>query len=77
MQTEKRSLNKQISLDESQNEGRDLIEYLFASITAPDAVMERREDRADIDGGVRQLPEDQPTAVRLRHLEGYTLKQLA
>ena len=37
----------------------------------------REEASADLRNRVDQLPKDQAEAVRLRHLEGWSLKQMA
>lgn len=74
---QKRSAKKERSLDEPLAEGRTLGNYLAADWSSPSQRAMRGEAAVRLARAIRQLASDQQEAVRLRHLEGMSLKQIA
>ena len=75
--SQKRALNKERRLDDSRNSGPALRQRLAAKLSTPSAKAIRTEEAAQLLKLLDQLPEDQRTAVRLRHFEDWTLPELA
>jgi RNA polymerase sigma-70 factor (ECF subfamily) len=76
-QTKKRSLQQERSLNEPLDGGQQLCELLAAEQSSPSQRAMKGEAAVQLARAICQLPEDQREAVRLRHLEGFSLKQLA
>jgi RNA polymerase sigma-70 factor, ECF subfamily len=76
-EAKKRSLQQECSLDEPMNEGFALRDCLAGDQTSPSQRAMRGEAAVRLAQAIGQLPEDQQEAIRLRHLEGYSLRELA
>jgi RNA polymerase sigma-70 factor (ECF subfamily) len=76
-EAKKRSLQQECSLDEPQMDGITLADCLPSDQSSPSQRAMRGETAVRLAQAIRQLPNDQQEAVRLRHLEGFSLKQLA
>jgi RNA polymerase sigma-70 factor (ECF subfamily) len=76
-EAKKRSLQQERSLDEPQVGGVTLAECLASDQSSPSQRAMRGEAAVRLAQAIGQLPTDQQEAVRLRHLEGLSLKQLA
>ena len=75
---EKRSLRKEEKkLDESRKNGLRFRDTVPANQSSPSQKAMKSESRRSIEEALSELPADQGEAVRLRHLEGWSLKQLA
>ena len=74
---QKRALKKERRLDDSRNSGPALRQALSAEQSTPSAKAIRTEEASHLLQLLDQLPEDQRTAVRLRHCEDWTLAELA
>lgn len=73
---QKRSISQQRSLDDSRM-GNSRAGWLAADQSSPSHRAIRAEAAIKLARALRQLPEDQREAVRLRHLEGWSLSELA
>lgn len=73
----KRSANKERSLDETGPDRQALANYLAADWSSPSQRAMRGEAAIRLAQAIGQLPPDQQEAVRLRHLEGHTLREIA
>lgn len=58
-------------------DGRQRLDWLAGELTTPSQVAMREERAVLLAQAIEALPEDQREAVRLRHLEGCSLRQLA
>jgi RNA polymerase sigma-70 factor, ECF subfamily len=76
-EAKKRSLQQECSLDQPWNDGIALRDCVAADQTSPSQRAMRGEAAVRLATAIGALPDDQQEAVRLRHLEGYSLKQLA
>jgi RNA polymerase sigma-70 factor, ECF subfamily len=76
-QAKKRSVQQERSLNEPLDGGQELHKLLAAEQSSPSQRAMRGEASVQLAWAICKLPEDQREAVRLRHLEGYSLKQLA
>ena len=76
-EAKKRSVQQERSLSEPQEGGQELVDFVAAEQSSPSQRAMRGEAAVQLAWAIRTLPEDQQEAVRLRHLEGYSLKQLA
>jgi RNA polymerase sigma-70 factor (ECF subfamily) len=74
---QKRATDKERSLDDSNGLGRALREVLAAEQSSPSRRAMRDEDAVGLAQAMQTLPEDQHEAIRLRHLEGWSLAQIA
>jgi RNA polymerase sigma-70 factor (ECF subfamily) len=73
----KRAVRRETSLDESHGDGFPLRDHLAAHQTSPSLRAVRLEQAAQFLAALEQLPADQREAVRLRHIEGLPLDQIA
>lgn len=74
---EKRSVDKERSLADSAGSGCSLGQRLEADQSSPSTRARRGEAWEQLERVLRGLPDDQAEAVRLRHIRGWTLAQLA
>jgi RNA polymerase sigma-70 factor (ECF subfamily) len=74
---QKRSLGRERSMDDSREGGAPLKQELAASFSTPSQKAMRGEDADRLSRALTTLPADQREAVRLRHLEGWTLADIA
>lgn len=74
VQTKKRTTDKERSLAGTSTNAPGLFE---AKQSTPSSHAVRMEAVSELEHEIDQLPEDQSEAIRLRHLEGWTLRQLA
>jgi RNA polymerase sigma-70 factor, ECF subfamily len=58
-------------------DGRQRLDWLAGELTTPSQVVMREERAVLLAQAIESLPEDQREAVRLRHLEGCSLRQMA
>jgi RNA polymerase sigma-70 factor (ECF subfamily) len=75
--TQKRTMDREKSLDDSYGRGAPLAGRVPADQTSPSRRAMLGEAAARLAVAIELLPEDQREAIRLRHLEGWTLDQLA
>lgn len=75
--TQKRAAGRERSLDDSKGPGEALRKSLAAEQSSPSRRAMRGEDAVRLAGALETLPPDQHEAVRLRHLEGWSLAQIA
>jgi len=73
----KRSIKKERSLSETAGTGRSLGQQIEADQSSPSQRARRGEALELLEYAVKELPEDQGEAVRLRHIEGWSLEQIA
>src|SRR5262245_37362986 len=73
----KRNLGRERSMDDSQGGGTPLKQELDAGLSSPSQKAIRGEEVASLSQALTALPEDQREAVRLRHLEGWKLADIA
>jgi RNA polymerase sigma-70 factor (ECF subfamily) len=73
---QKRNLSRERSLDDSQG-GAPLKQGLHAGHSSPSQKAIRGEEEERLFGALASLPADQREAVRLRHLEGWALADIA
>lgn len=73
----KRSAKRERSLDDSRNGGRAMRHDVASEQSSPSQRAMRGEAAILLARAVAELPPDQCEAVRLRHFEGFSLKQLA
>jgi RNA polymerase sigma-70 factor (ECF subfamily) len=74
---QKRDLRREQSLDDSHGGEAPLKQDLDAGLTSPSQKAIRGEDAERVSQALKALPEDQREAVRLRHLEGWALDDIA
>ena len=75
---QKRSTNKERRLDDKKSpSAKSPIDFLPSEQSSPSHRAMWSERAAELAAAMEQLPEDQRTAVRLKHLEGYSLARLA
>src|SRR5262245_5840182 len=74
---QKRSLRREQSMDDSRGGEAALKQELDAGITSPSQKAIRREEEQRLTQALTALPDDQREAVRLRHLEGWALADIA
>jgi RNA polymerase sigma-70 factor (ECF subfamily) len=73
----KRDLRREQSLDDSQGGKEPLKQQLDAGLSSPSEKAIRGEEERRLAKALTTLPADQSEAVRLRHLEGWTLADIA
>jgi RNA polymerase sigma-70 factor (ECF subfamily) len=73
---QKRTVDREKSLDDSHDAGAPLRQRLAAEQTSPSRRAMLGEAAVRLAEALESLPPDQREAVRLRHLEGWTLEQL-
>src|SRR5262245_6758852 len=74
---QKRSVGRERSMDDSGEGGAALKGELDAGLSSPSQKVMRGEDAARLSQALTALPDDQREAVRLRHLEGWALADIA
>ncbi len=74
---QKRSVGRERSMDDSGDGGAPLKGVLDAGLSSPSQKVMRGEDAARLSQALTALPDDQREAVRLRHLEGWALADIA
>jgi RNA polymerase sigma-70 factor (ECF subfamily) len=74
---QKRTVRREQSMDQDQGSEPGLKQRLDAGHSSPSQKAMRVEDRARLEGALGAIPEDQREAVRLRHLEGRPLEDIA
>jgi RNA polymerase sigma-70 factor (ECF subfamily) len=74
---QKRSLRREQSMDDSHGGDAPMIQELDAGITSPSQKAIRGEEEQRLNQALTALPDDQREAVRLRHLEGWALADIA
>jgi len=74
---QKRSVCRERSLDDSQHGGAPLKQDLDSGLSSPSQKAIRSEEMERMIQALRTLPDDQREAVRLRHLEGWLLDDIA
>ncbi len=74
---QKRNLGRERSMDDSQGGGTSLKRELDAGHSSPSQKAIRGEQAEQLAQALAALPEDQREAVRLRHLEGWALADIA
>jgi RNA polymerase sigma-70 factor (ECF subfamily) len=74
---QKRALDREQSLDESRGDAGPLRRILPASQTSPSRRAMLGEAAVRLAQAMETLPPEQREAVRLRHLEGWTIEQMA
>ena len=73
----KRSMRQEKSMDESAGDGMNLRGVIAADISSPSRRAMRGESAILLAQALEKLPDDQRDAVRLRHLEGKSLAEIA
>ena len=73
----KRSIDNERSLDDTADGGQPRRHAVATTRSTPSVLAIRKEDNKALQNALDQLPEEQVEAVRLRHLEGWSLQQLA
>jgi len=76
-QLQKRSVGRERSIDDSEGGGASLKQNLDANASSPSQKAIRGEDARRLAQALAVLPDDQREAVRLRHLEGWALADIA
>jgi RNA polymerase sigma-70 factor (ECF subfamily) len=76
-QLQKRSVGRERSIDDSHGGGPSLKQDLDAHVSSPSQKAIRGEDAERLAQALAVLPDDQREAVRLRHLEGWALADIA
>jgi RNA polymerase sigma-70 factor (ECF subfamily) len=74
---QKRSVGREQSLDDSHGGGTPLKQTVDAGMSSPSQKAMRGEEARRLTQALTALPEDQREAVRLRHLEGWALADIA
>jgi RNA polymerase sigma-70 factor (ECF subfamily) len=74
---QKRTVRRERSLDDSQGGGIPLKQELDAGFSSPSQKAIRGEEAQRLAQALTALPDDQREAVRLRHLEGWALADIA
>ena len=73
----KRDVRREQSLEQTEGEGVNLAQELAAGHSTPSQRAMRAEEAERLEKALAALPEDQRAAVRLRHLEGRPLADIA
>ena len=73
----KRSIEKERSLADSAGSGCPLEQQIEADQSSPSKRARRGEAWEQLERVLGELPDDQGEAIRLRHIRGYSLEQLA
>jgi RNA polymerase sigma-70 factor (ECF subfamily) len=76
-QLQKRAVAREQSMDDSQGAGAPLKQGLDAGVSSPSQKAIRGEEAERLSQALTALPADQREAVRLRHLEGWALIDIA
>ena len=74
---QKRDVSRERSMDDSHRGGASLKQDLDANLTTPSQKAIRGEQANRLAQALAALPDDQREAVRLRHLEGWALAEIA
>jgi RNA polymerase sigma-70 factor (ECF subfamily) len=74
---QKRNLRREQSMDDSQGGGAPMKQELDAGLSSPSQKAIRGEEAERLSQALTGLPDDQREAVRLRHLEGWALADIA
>jgi RNA polymerase sigma-70 factor (ECF subfamily) len=74
---QKRTVRRERSLDDSKGRGTPMKQELDAGFSSPSQKAMRGEEAMRLTGALSALPADQREAVRLRHLEGWALADIA
>ena len=74
---QKRNLGREQSMDDSHGGGTPLKTELDAGLSSPSQKAIRDEEAERLSQALTALPADQREAVRLRHLEGWALADVA
>jgi RNA polymerase sigma-70 factor (ECF subfamily) len=74
---QKRNISRERSMDDSGGGGTPLKQELDAGHSSPSQKAIRGEDAELLSQALTELPDDQREAVRLRHLEGWALADIA
>ena len=74
---QKRNVGRERPMDDSQGGGARLKQGLDAGHSSPSQRLMRGEEAERLEQALTGLPDDQRTAVRLRHLEGWPLADIA
>jgi RNA polymerase sigma-70 factor (ECF subfamily) len=74
---QKRTVRREQSMDQDQGSLPGLKQGLDAGHSSPSQKAMRVEEKTRLEGALGTLPEDQREAVRLRHLEGWALENIA
>jgi RNA polymerase sigma-70 factor (ECF subfamily) len=74
---QKRDMSREQSMDDSHGGGAPLKHDLDANLTSPSQKAIRIEQTEHLSQALAALPDDQREAVRLRHLEGWALADIA
>ena len=74
---QKRNVGREQSMDDSRGGGTPLKQNLDADLTSPSQKAIRGEEAERLSRALTTLPDDQREAVRLRHLEGWALADIA
>ena len=74
---QKRDVHRDRSMDDSHGGGATLKQKLAAGYSSPSQKAIRQEETQLLARALRVLPDDQREAVRLRHLEGWALTDIA
>jgi len=74
---QKRNVHREQSMDDSQDGGTPLKHGLDAGLSTPSQKAIRGEEAERLSSALTTLPDDQREAVRLRHLEGWALADVA
>jgi RNA polymerase sigma-70 factor (ECF subfamily) len=74
---QKRDVGRERSMDDSRGGGPPLKQDLDANLTSPSQKAIRGEQAERLSEALAELPDDQREAVRLRHLEGWALADIA
>jgi RNA polymerase sigma-70 factor (ECF subfamily) len=74
---QKRDMSRERSIDDTHGGGSPLKEDLGADHSTPSQKAMRGEDAHRLEQALATLPDDQREAVRLRHLEGWALADIA
>lgn len=75
--TQKRAVHRERSLEALLEPGRPLGEFVELEGSSPSQRVLRGEAAVRLAEAIAMLPQDQAEAIRLRHLEGWTLERLA
>ena len=74
---QKRDVRRERSMDDSRGGAAPLKQELDAGLSSPSQKAIRGEEADRLSQALRALPDDQREAVRLRHLEGWALADIA
>ena len=74
---QKRTVDKEKSLDDSKRTGHPLRDALAVDQSSPSQRAMRGENAVRLAQAIETLPDDQREAIRLRHLEGWPLARIA